>query len=228
MRPAAAILFDFDGVLARTMEDNFRAWQRAFAEYGVRLEPEDYFLQEGMELTRLARLLCHSYGINPKNAGDIVKQKEAHYRMRHHFGFYPGVVILLRRLRRHRVPMAIVSAARRARLEETASAAFLRQFGAVVTGEKTKRGKPFPDPYRAAARELGVDIRRCVVVENAPLGITAAKRAGAYCIAISSTLERSHLSHADLVVKEFRDLIKVPRIDSLLGLPSRVVARGLR
>ncbi len=211
-----AILFDFDGVLGQTMEDNFRAWQAALTELGLEIGSEEYFLLEGMKLPEVARTLGVKNGITNADWEGVVKRKEDFYKKRNSFTLYPGVIELIKQLREKGVPLAIVSAARKLRLEDSVPAGFLDNFGAIITGEKTERGKPFPDPYLAAAKELGVSIMDCLVVENAPLGIEAAKEAGAFCIAICSTLSQDKLARADQIVKGFRDLAETSPIQSLL------------
>ena len=101
--------------------------------------------------------------------------------------------------------MAIVSAANYARLSKTLDPSILNEFNTVITGDKIDRGKPFPDPYLMAAKELGLEPSECLVVENAPVGIEAAKNAGMYCIAITSTLDKKYLSKADKIIGNFFD-----------------------
>ena len=73
----------------------------------------------------------------------------------------------------------------------------------LVTADRVPRGKPAPDPYLMAARELGVDPRECAVLEDAPAGVTAGRAAGMTVHAIASTHDRAllgeaHELHADL------------------------------
>lgn len=211
-----AILFDFDGVLARTMEDNFRAWRTVFARRGVDLKPEDFFPYEGMKLEELVGRDCQRLGLDPGEVGSIIAEKERIYTVDHKFELYPYVEELTLAFYSRGIPMAIVSAGRAERITATAPAPFLARFATLITAEKAGRGKPFPDPYQAGAEALGVPAADCVVVENAPLGIESAKAAGAYCIAIASTLDVTYLSRADAVVSDFHALREVPTIQTLL------------
>ena len=56
-----AVLFDFDGVLADTMEDNFKAWKKAFENFGINIKREDYFYLEGYKLINVARIILQRY-----------------------------------------------------------------------------------------------------------------------------------------------------------------------
>jgi beta-phosphoglucomutase len=79
-------------------------------------------------------------------------------------------------------------------------------FDYAVTGDHVKRGKPHPDPYLKAAKGLGLRPRECIVVENAPLGIESAKRAGMFCVALTTSLPREYLKRADVVVDSLEDI----------------------
>ena len=72
----------------------------------------------------------------------------------------------------------------------------------VVGGDDVERGKPAPDGYLTAARRLGVAPANCLVVEDAPAGVEAAKRAGAMVLAVATTRPREQLARADLVVDD--------------------------
>ena len=67
-------------------------------------------------------------------------------------------------------------------------------------------GKPDPEVYELAIRKLGLQPKECVVVEDAPVGIEAARGAGAKVVAIASTFERDQLSHYDLLIDHFTQI----------------------
>ena len=77
---------------------------------------------------------------------------------------------------------------------------------ALVTVDDVVRGKPAPDPYLLAAERLGMSAARCLVVEDAPAGITAAKAAGATVLAVRTTHRDSDLGEADAVVDGVGDV----------------------
>ena len=210
-----AILFDFDGVLADTMEGNFLAWRKAFKDYGVDIKKEDYFPLEGMKLTEIARKISNKYNVqaNPKT---IVKLKNEYYLKNHSFCFYPKVIEFIDLFKKNKNRLAVVSASPREKLNKTVPAEFLVKFDAIISEEDSKNGKPNPDPYLNAAKKLEISPAECLVVENAPLGIKSAKRAGMYCIAICSTLDKSFLSEADEIIDKFEDLQKLEMITSLI------------
>ena len=216
LRTFRGILFDFDGTLARTMEDNLEAWRAVTQTYGIELKPDDYFPFEGLPMQEIAVRFFRMNNLPAPDVDELVKLKDEWYLKNHRFSFYPGVEELIDVLAEGKVRMGIVTAGLRDRLEKSVPGGFLRKFTAVVTGNTTLRGKPHPDPYLKGADELGVDSEECIVVENAPLGIQAAKNAKSYCVAVCSTLARGYLSEADEVVERFDDLKELPVIRRML------------
>lgn len=201
------ILFDFDGVIGRTMEDNYTAWKNVLSQFGIYLTKDEYFLLEGVNTIELAKLLLSKNGKDTNQAAEIVKAKEEYYLKNNNFSLYEGVEETIHALKGNGYLLAIVSAANFSRLSNTLYPALLKEFNTVITGDKIDRGKPFPDPYLTAAKELGLEPTECLVVENAPVGIEAAKNANMYCIAITSTLDRKYLSKADKIIGNFSMLL---------------------
>ena len=211
-----AVLFDLDGTLAMTMEDNFRAWRAALLKYGVEINIEDYYPLEGLRLHEVARKFSEKYHLKDTDEKEIVKTKERYYLDNHQFTFYPGVEELITLLRSKNVLIAMVTAGLANRINNSVPIKFLEKFDCIVTGDGTEEGKPSPEPYLRAAEQLEVEPEECIAVENAPLGIESAKNAGIYCIAICSTLGKSYLEEADEVVDSFESLKDLETIKQLL------------
>ncbi len=206
-----AVLFDLDGTLVRTMEAYFVAWRDACQTLGFNIKESDYYPLEGMEAHALAEVLCDKYGRDVSLAGKIVELKKGNI-INAFTGrkadIYPGVEVFLEKLFQNKIPMALVTASVREQVAAYVDPALLQKFSAIVTGEMYERGKPFPDPYLLGAQKLGVDPSMCVGVENAPLGIKSVKSAGAYCVAVASTVTREVLREADEVAPAFADIAK--------------------
>ncbi len=98
--------------------------------------------------------------------------------------FRPGAVELLQALRKEDVPCALVSASYRLMIDAVMSHLPPDLFDVIVAGDEVTNGKPHPEPYLTAARELGVDPTQCVVIEDSNTGVQAGAAAGAYVIAV--------------------------------------------
>ena len=201
-----AILFDFDGVLADTLDDLFLSWKYAFSKFNVNIKKEDYFLLEGMNVLKIAKNISKKYGLIIDDYKKIVEIKNKFYLENHSFNFYDGVFELIEILKQENILIGIVSASPKEKLEKTVPKGFLEKFDVVISGDDVELGKPNPDPYLVAIKNLNLNPKECVVVENAPLGIKSAKSAGIFCIAICSTLEKSYLNEADIIIESFKDL----------------------
>ena len=81
-------------------------------------------------------------------------------------------------------------------------------FDVTVTGSDVRKGKPHAEPFLKALQQLGVNAKQAVVLENAPFGIEAAKRAGLFCIALQTSLPRKYLSRADVTFESYAQLHK--------------------
>ncbi len=70
------------------------------------------------------------------------------------------------------------------------------------------KGKPNPEPYLKAVKELNVSKEDCIVIENAPAGITSAKGAGLTCFAVQTSLSEEYLQDADRIFQDIDDVSK--------------------
>lgn len=201
-----AILFDFDGVLGRTMDDNYSAWVKALAEYNVVMDAEDYYLQEGRKASEIAEYATRNYGFPPETVMKITDLKDTNYLNDNKFSFYEDVPAVIEWVRSLGLKVGVVSGGSKKRLLDPRVVELLNTFDVVVTASDYSVGKPSPEPYLTAARALNLDPKDCLVVENAPLGIEAAKEAGMKCIAITSTLNKKYLSRADHIIDFLREV----------------------
>ena len=108
-----------------------------------------------------------------------------------------------------RVPVAVVSGSARAEIEPVlAKAGLLESVTAIVASDDIGRSKPDPEGYLIALQMLGVEAAQAAAVEDSEAGVEAAKAAGLYCAAVTTTLPAERLSAADEIAHRFdRDLI---------------------
>jgi beta-phosphoglucomutase len=202
------VLFDYDGVIGDTMEDNYAAWSQAFKKYGVAIKRKEYFLLEGRGVRDIVRTLGREHKVSPIHYAKILADKESHYLAHNSFGFYKGVKELVVLLKKQGIVLGIISGAARSRLFKTLPKDFIKQFSAVVTSESVRRTKPYPDAYLQGLKQLKAKKWETLVIENAPLGIQSAKKARLHCVAVTTTLPKRYLFQADLIVKNMEELAK--------------------
>jgi beta-phosphoglucomutase len=198
-----AIFFDMDGVLVDSMVFHRLSWQEILGRYGIRLADEFVYRHEGaMGLEVVAGIFeQHQVAFEPEQLDAIYALQNALFQERYlnRVTLYPQTRPLLAHCREKGVRTGLVTSSRFNLVERIWSTENLRSFDTVVTADHVRRFKPHPDPYLQALENLGLDGERCLVVENAPAGIQAAKAAGLECWAISSTLPPEHLQEADFV-----------------------------
>jgi beta-phosphoglucomutase len=118
----------------------------------------------------------------------------------------PNLIQMLTRFKKAGFRMAVASSGSKGYIEHVVKQLLLQAyFSTFVSGDDMKRGKPSPEIYIAAAKELKVDTQNCIVIEDSPNGIAAAKGAGCYCIAVEHGKMKS-LADADRVIKDLDEL----------------------
>lgn len=184
--PFKAYIFDCDGTIADTMPLHYRAWTRALGERGVEF-PEDLFYSwGGKPTTVIIGHLNEMFGAN-LDPVEVSRVKEGYF-----VDLIPEVlpiepVVALVRQFHGTAPMAVASGGHREIVIKTLDALGLTEFFDTVVGmEDVERGKPAPDPFLEAARRLDVEPAACLVFEDSPTGIDAAKAAGMQYVFVPS------------------------------------------
>lgn len=210
-----AVLWDLDGVLADTAPYHFQAWRELFRRHGREISEADFVRTFGL---RNAAILRDILGDLPEaRAQELARAKEELFRseIRRGMRANPGALPLLERLHATGKNMAIVSSAPRQNVETILDGLGARRyFNTLIAEEDAPRGKPDPQGYLLAAERLGVPPERCVVIEDAPGGVEAAKRAGMRCIGLAAGRPPETLRDADLVVESLED----DAVHSFLGI----------
>ena len=203
-----AIIFDMDGTLLESTEADYLAWEKIFERYDNKLTYEKYVTMLGI---RSADVIRDFLGFT--DAGDVSRI------LVEKFNCFVEVVNekpvkpvdsadkILKAAHASHLKVALATSSRKEKMQLLLTQLdFLQYFHATVTGEEVERSKPAPDIFLKAAERLGIPPANCVVVEDGPIGITAAKKAGMKCIAITATTEPAKLQEADLVIESYDDI----------------------
>jgi len=207
MNPAfpSAVLWDLDGTLADSEEYHWLSWRDAMRAEGVELTYDRFLASFGQRNDRIlgAWLGEAADATRIRRIGDW---KEAEYRrLAEARGLTPlaGAREWVERLRRDGWKQAIASSAPRLNVETMLHVLkFDGLIDAMVSADEVKKGKPDPDVFLAAAAAVSVPPSRCVVVEDAPAGVEAGRRAGMKTIGVNA---KSPLA-ADVYVTSLADL----------------------
>jgi HAD superfamily hydrolase (TIGR01509 family) len=211
------VIWDLDGVLADTTEAHFQAWGEALSAWGVPFDRSLFDRLFGMnnvdtltellgraptqeELTGIAG---HKEEIFRQHAGELVRPM-------------PGAVRLLDELEQGGWVQGVASSSPGENIDLLVDAFGIRRyFAAILSGDGLPAGKPDPTLFLQTAQALHLPPERCVVVEDAPAGVEAARRAGMPCIAVATTRPRETLGpgtvFADLKgvnVQTFTDVLR--------------------
>jgi len=220
MPEIGAVIWDMDGVIADSGSFHLGAWQEIFGKREVKFSAEDFQHSFGKRNDTIIRKAMGK-GITPGEIEAIAREKERAFRRRARKRIkpLPGAVELIQSLNTQGVKMAIASSTPIENIRlVTEELGIENCFQAIVTGHDVIEGKPSPQVFLLAARRLGVEPRDCLVIEDAIAGVTAAKRAGMHCLAITNTHPRQSLKQADLIVDSL-EAVTVKELEGMLRRP---------
>jgi HAD superfamily hydrolase (TIGR01509 family) len=202
-----AVLFDMDGVIVDSEPLHIAAFQATLKRYGHDLTQEQYkqyfagktdeagfrqyfdFINETVDL---------SFFLNEKTKAYLALAADQ-------LVPYPGVIDFIYELSTRNVPLALVTGSLRVEAEVTLKTLHMAKvFSVVVAAEDIAQSKPSPEGYLKGTKALNVEPTNCIVIEDAPSGVRAAKAAGMKCLAITNTHSEEELNEADRIVNQLR------------------------
>jgi beta-phosphoglucomutase len=214
-----AFIFDMDGTIVDNMAFHTKSWLEFFARRGKEYEAEAFFREtagaQGREILR-ARL---GDDVTDEEIATLAAEKDALYREMYgpHRAAIQGFDKFVTDADDKGVALAVATSAPPKKIVFTLDELDLRRhFAAVVGGADVKQGKPHPDVFLKAAEKLGANPADCIVFEDAPMGVEAARRAGMKAVVITTTLPAAAFREFDNVVRivaHYEDL----NVGNLLG-----------
>ena len=212
---ARAVLWDLDGTMVDSAEQHWQSWVEALEAEGFSVTREQFRATFGQRNDRILKTW-----LGQRATADVIDRvgnakEEAYRRIMRAGGLEPlaGVHAWIDRLHRERWRQAIASSAPRLNVEAVIEVLdWSRYFGAIASGDDVTAGKPDPQVFLVAAERLRVSPSRCVVVEDAAVGIEAARRGGMHSIAVGPAAE---VLGADTAVGSL-DLLPADAFDRLV------------
>lgn len=202
-----AFIFDMDGVIIDSEPLHSRVKMETFAHFGLPFDEGDLAQYMGRTSVDIFSDVLKKEHRTDVSVQEIVNYKHAHYLELAVGGALeaiPGSLELIARLRAAGVPLALATSSWR-RVVDAILVQFdlTEAFASVISGSELPKSKPDPAIYRLSAEALGVEPRKCVVLEDTAAGVAAAKGAGMYCIGFRSPHSGvQDLSRADEIVDD--------------------------
>ena len=213
---SAAVIFDLDGVVIDTEPLYTKAEIKLFEEYGIHIPEKDCALFRGCSEQTFFDLSMKRYGITEDKDVFIAKSREY---VRNEFSdnltFMPGFKNLHWRINKH-YKTGLVTATSRSTLNWIINQIELDNFFKhILSGDETKRNKPYPDPYMMMMKFLSVQPENTVIVEDSLHGLQSGLSAGGNVIAITGSVSANDLSSAHRIVQHLNE-ITIEMIKELL------------
>ncbi len=205
-----AIIFDVDGVLVDSVELHFSAWKQTFANQGIRLTYTDYLKKiNGLPRDQAIKNVLPHLSVDKQS--EIARQKQLLFLQTlnsSQLSPKPGVISFIKKLKKLNYRLAASSSSRNARLLLNL-AKISPHLDLIITGDEIKHPKPHPETFVLASKRLGINPTSCVVVEDASVGIQAAKKGGMRTIGIASSQDDELNKYADLLVNSLKEQRKI-------------------
>jgi beta-phosphoglucomutase-like phosphatase (HAD superfamily) len=172
------LIFDCDGTLVDTMPAHFRAWGEALAPHGLVLSEKQFYALAGVPTVRIVEILSTEQRVEVDPIA-IGREKDQRYLDLDDHGGPIEKVVSIARAEKGRRRLAVASGNFTELVRITLRSAGIEDLFEIVIGaDRVKHGKPAPDMFLLAAEEIGVPPGRCLVYEDADLGLEAARAAG--------------------------------------------------
>jgi beta-phosphoglucomutase len=198
-----ALIFDMDGTIVDNMAFHTQSWVTFFERRGRAIDADEFFRttagRQGKEIIRSHM----GEDLGDDEVAVLNHEKEAVYRELYapHLKAVDGFEDLIADARSQGIALAVGTAAPPANVEFTLDGLDLRRhFETIVGATDVPRGKPHPDVFLEAAKRCGAEPANCIVFEDAPLGVEAARRAGMRVVVITTTLPAESFAEFDNVI----------------------------
>lgn len=213
-----AVIFDMDGVIATTSNIQSEAESEVFAKIGIKMTPEEIV----KKYSGFKDIDMFQDALNQNKAiADEEKLREEKWKIVYEtvekkaISEVPGVINLIQKLEKSGYMLGVGSATNLPFIQTVLKKLNLAsKFTAIASGDEVTRGKPDPAIFLLCAKKLGFNPTQCLVIEDAPGGVEAAKRAAMKVIAITTTAKKEDLKNADKIIDSF-DKLTIEDIQNL-------------
>lgn len=209
-----AIIFDMDGTLVDTEPFNTEIERRQFSLNNLKISEEEHQKYLGVASDAMWREITANHQAS-LTVDELIDQNHAeslrYFSELEQIPVMPNLVDLLEKLQRKKYKMAVASSSTPEIIDLILTKTDLkRYFRVIVSAQEAGKSKPEPDVFLMAAKKLGIDPENCLVVEDSPNGIKAAKAAGMTCVAYEGPGANSlKLQVADSIIQDYSELERI-------------------
>lgn len=205
------VIFDMDGLMVDTEYLHHKSFKAVLEQHGIIPVPNEQGIihVSGISAEANWERFKQIYGFDADTDELTRSKRQAHIALlRKNVTPMPGLLTLLDDLRAHCYKMAIASSSAREHIDLVITRLnIVHYFDTIVSGEDVKRGKPAPDIFLKAARDIQVSPAACIVLEDAVNGIQAAKAAGMKTVAVPNQFTKhDNFGMADIIVQSLKDI----------------------
>ena len=203
-----AVLFDMDGVIIDSEPLWSKAEQQLLARRNLRSSSQLKTVMMGLDSSEAVGFLIKHYDLK-ESVSDVVAERNQLVAdlFRQFLRPMPHALQLVRSVQAAQIKTGLVTSSPQELVDLALSKLNITElFDLILSGDQVAPGKPAPDIYLTAAEALGVSHENCLVIEDAPHGVAAAKAAGMCCLAISTSASEPELGAADRVVRDFAEV----------------------
>lgn len=205
-----AILFDMDGVLIDSMHVHAETWGEAFFHYlNIHVSKDFIFRCEGKHGAAVLNDVAETFQVDiSKETGQAISHlKDELFAERFSIRAVPGAVELVHRVTDWGYRLGVATGSNHPVAEQALTDLGIRGcFSTIIAAEDVQFSKPNPQPYELLLAGLGSEPDQSFVIENAPLGVTAAQAAGLFCVGVQTTNTAETLQAANLISPGMGDL----------------------
>ncbi|OHB36314.1 MAG: hypothetical protein A2Y08_00890 [Planctomycetes bacterium GWA2_40_7] len=210
MKNINTVIFDMDGVIVDGMPYHIQSWKEALSTIDMPVSDLEIYLLEGMTGRETMEIFASksNRSLSDETVENVIRLKRKIFNDIFTVTLMKGVKDFLFELKDRRYNLALVTGTRLEVVKKVLQMGLNDIFKVIVTGERVNKGKPDPEPYLKAVDELGARKEDCIVIENAPAGITSAKNAGLTCFAVQTSLPEEYLKDADKIFQDIDGVSK--------------------
>lgn len=197
------VIFDFDGVIVKSDESRYSILKNSLANVGYSLSKDEFRVAVGMRTKDFLQEIVGKT-ISAEEINKIYEElnNNINNNPRNYFVVNSGLLSLCKNLYKNSYKMAIASSSNTDNIVKALEILNLKEYFNVVIGsDLVDSPKPSPEVYLNAVEKLNLEISECIAIEDSPIGILSAKKAGLFCIAIKHSMNQETLSLADMVIE---------------------------